>query len=53
MLTQEETVAEVDIDQLFNTLDRKTVKDFKRVIQGFARAYEGVAPSAPTGATST
>src|SRR5687767_3062092 len=42
-LSQSETVSEVDIDQLFNTLDRKTVKDFKRVIQGFARAYDGTA----------
>ena len=48
-LSQSETVAEVDIDQLFNTLDRKTVKDFKRVIQGFARSYEGVAPRANRG----
>lgn len=49
VLSQDETVAEVDIDQLFNTLDRKTVKDFKRVVQGFARAYEGVAPRANRG----
>ncbi len=49
VMSQSETVAEVDIDQLFNTLDRKTVKDFKRVIQGFARAYEGVAERANKG----
>ena len=48
-LTKSETVSEVDIDQLFNTLDRRTVKDFKRVIQGFARSYEGVAQRANRG----
>ena len=37
-----ETVGEVDIDQFFNTLDDKTVKGLKRVIQGFERSYEGV-----------
>jgi phospholipid/cholesterol/gamma-HCH transport system substrate-binding protein len=42
LLTKEETIAEVDIDQIFNTLNERTVRDFKRVIQGFARSYEGV-----------
>ena len=37
-----ETVGEVDIDQFFNTLDDKTTKGLKRVIQGFERSYEGV-----------
>ena len=41
-LDQSETVTAVDVDQIFNTLDRKTVKDFKRVIQGFERIYQGV-----------
>ena len=48
-MSQSETVSEVDLDQLFNTLDTKTVKDFKHVIQGFATAYEGVAPQANQG----
>jgi phospholipid/cholesterol/gamma-HCH transport system substrate-binding protein len=48
-LDQSETITAVDVDQIFNTLDRKTVKDFKRVIQGFERAYEGVAPEANEG----
>ena len=48
-LDQSETITAVDVDQIFNTLDRKTVKDFKRVIQGFERAYEGVAPQANEG----
>jgi phospholipid/cholesterol/gamma-HCH transport system substrate-binding protein len=35
------TVSEVDVDQLFNTLDQRTIRDFKRVIRGFAAAYAG------------
>ena len=34
-LSQSETVSAVDLDQLFNTLDPDTIKDFKHVIQGF------------------
>ncbi|MDQ3571328.1 MAG: MlaD family protein [Actinomycetota bacterium] len=49
MLTKEETIAEVDIDQIFNTLNERTVRDFKRVIQGFARSYEGVERDANQG----
>jgi phospholipid/cholesterol/gamma-HCH transport system substrate-binding protein len=48
-LTQEETVSAVDLDQLFNTLDPKTIKDFKHVIQGFDESYEGVGPQANRG----
>lgn len=49
VLDQSETVTAVDVDEIFNTLDTKTVKDFKRVIQGFERSYEGVAPQANEG----
>ena len=49
LLTKEETIAEVDIDQIFNTLNERTVRDFKRVIQGFARSYEGVERDANEG----
>ena len=35
------TVSEVDLDQLFNTLDRPTREGLKQVIRGFARAYDG------------
>ena len=42
-LSQAETVSAVDLDEVFNTLDTKTVKDFKRVIKGFRDSYEGVA----------
>ena len=48
-ITQAETTSEVDLDQLFNTLDRETVGSIKRVIRGFARAYEGVGPQANRG----
>jgi phospholipid/cholesterol/gamma-HCH transport system substrate-binding protein len=41
-LTMNETVSEVDLDQLFNTFDPKTVKNFKNVITGFAISYDGV-----------
>ena len=48
-LTQAETVSAVDLDEVFNTLDTKTVKDFKAVIKGFRDSYEGVAAQANRG----
>lgn len=39
-----QTVSEVDLDQLFNTLDEETIGNFKRVIKGFAIASDGVGP---------
>ena len=48
-LSQTETVSAVDLDQLFNTLDPDTIKDFKHVIQGFEESYDGVAPQANRG----
>ncbi|MDQ3729369.1 MAG: MlaD family protein [Actinomycetota bacterium] len=48
-LSQSETVGEVDIDQFFNTLDEKTTRGLKRVIQGFERSYEGVETEARAG----
>jgi phospholipid/cholesterol/gamma-HCH transport system substrate-binding protein len=44
-----DTTSEVDIDQVFNMLNSKTVKDFKHVIEGFDLAYEGSAKQANTG----
>jgi phospholipid/cholesterol/gamma-HCH transport system substrate-binding protein len=41
-LDQSETVSEVDLDEVFNTLDRETIKDFKHVIQGFELSYDGI-----------
>ena len=48
-LSQQETVSAVDLDEVFNTLDTKTVKDFKRVIKGFRDSYEGVSEQASEG----
>ncbi len=48
-LGQSETVSAVDLDQLFNTLSPKTIKDFKHVIEGFATSYDGVAEQANEG----
>jgi len=48
-LTQAETVAAVDLDQIFNTLSPKTIRDFKHVIQGFELSYQGVEQNANRG----
>ena len=48
-MTQSETVSAVDLDQIFNTLDVETVKDFKAVITGFRDSYEGVTKQANKG----
>ena len=44
-----DTTSEVDLDQLFNTLDERTVGLLKSVIKGFARSYDGVGPQANQG----
>jgi phospholipid/cholesterol/gamma-HCH transport system substrate-binding protein len=49
MLPLSQTVSEVDLDQLFNTFDQKTIGHFKDVIKGFARAYDGVGPQTNRG----
>jgi phospholipid/cholesterol/gamma-HCH transport system substrate-binding protein len=48
-LPESATTSEVDLDQLFNTLNAKTIKNFKHVIEGFELSYEGVAKQANTG----
>jgi phospholipid/cholesterol/gamma-HCH transport system substrate-binding protein len=48
-MTQAETVSAVDLDEIFNTLDVETVKDFKEVITGFRDSYEGVTKQANKG----
>jgi len=48
-LAQSETVSEVDLDEVFNTLDKDTVADFKRVIKGFETSYDGVGKQANEG----
>ncbi len=47
--SQADTTSEVDLDQIFNTLDKPTVDHLKQVIQGFARAYDGVGAKANRG----
>ncbi len=49
VITQLNTTSEVDLDQLFNTLDEETVASLKSVIKGFARSYDGVGPQANRG----
>ena len=44
-----DTTSEVDLDQLFNTLDKRTVDSLKRVIQGFAVSYTAVGAKANRG----
>lgn len=34
-------ISEVDLDQLFNTLDKETVADLKKVIKGFSTSLSG------------
>jgi phospholipid/cholesterol/gamma-HCH transport system substrate-binding protein len=48
-ITQADTTSEVDLDQLFNTLDKPTVSHLQEVIRGFARAYDGVGAKANRG----
>jgi phospholipid/cholesterol/gamma-HCH transport system substrate-binding protein len=48
-ITQADTTSEVDLDQLFNTLNKPTVSHLQEVIRGFARAYDGVGPQANRG----
>ena len=48
-MDQSETVSEVDLDQVFNTLDDRTVANLKKVIRGFEISYDGVAKQANRG----
>ncbi len=49
VLTRSETVSEVDLDELFNTLDARTVRNLKKVIKGFEVSYDGVGEQANKG----
>ena len=46
---QSNTVSVVDLDQLFNTLDDRTVENLKKVITGFDQSYDGVSEQANKG----
>ena len=48
-ITQADTTSEVDLDQLFNTLNKPTIDHLKEVIRGFARAYDGVGATGQRG----
>jgi phospholipid/cholesterol/gamma-HCH transport system substrate-binding protein len=49
VMEQSDTVSEVDLDQIFNTLNKRTVADLKKVIQGFEVSYDGVGEQANKG----
>jgi phospholipid/cholesterol/gamma-HCH transport system substrate-binding protein len=44
-----DTVASVDLDQVFNTLDDRTLRNLKKVIRGFELSYAGVGEEANKG----
>lgn len=48
-IQQTDTTSEVDLDELFATLDEPTVDSLKKVIKGFARSYDGVGLQANRG----
>ena len=48
-MTQSETVSEVDLDEVFNTLDARTIRNLKKVIKGFEISYDGVGEQANKG----
>jgi phospholipid/cholesterol/gamma-HCH transport system substrate-binding protein len=48
-ISQADTTSEVDLDEIFNTLDKPTVDHLKQVIHGFATAYQGVGAKANRG----
>ena len=48
-LDESQTVSEVDLDELFNTLNPKTVGDLKRVLKGLDRGSRGLAEEANRG----
>ena len=49
LMSQGETVSEVDLDEVFNTLDDRTVRNLKKVIKGFEISYDGVGKQANKG----
>jgi phospholipid/cholesterol/gamma-HCH transport system substrate-binding protein len=48
-MDRSQTISEVDLDEIFNTLDPETVSDFKKVIKGFALSFKGTATKANAG----
>jgi phospholipid/cholesterol/gamma-HCH transport system substrate-binding protein len=48
-ISQADTTSEVDLDEIFNTLDKPTVAHLQQVIHGFATSYQGVGAKANRG----
>jgi len=48
-IDQVDTISNVNIDLLFNTLDARTVRNLKKVIKGFEVSYDGVGEQANKG----
>src|SRR6266511_699670 len=48
-IDQSQTVSEVDLDEIFNTLDDRTVANLKKVIRGLEISYDGVGGPANRG----
>jgi phospholipid/cholesterol/gamma-HCH transport system substrate-binding protein len=49
LIPQSQTVSAVDLDQIFNTLNDRTVRNLKKVIRGFEVSYDGVGAQANRG----
>lgn len=49
LIDQSQTVSEVDLDEVLNTLDPGAIADLKRVIGGLETSYDGVARRANRG----
>jgi phospholipid/cholesterol/gamma-HCH transport system substrate-binding protein len=48
-IEQQNTIANVDLDEIFNTLDDRTVRNLKKTIKGFEISYDGVGEQANKG----
>ena len=48
-IDQVDTISNVDLDEIFNTLDDRTVRNLKKVIKGFEVSYDGVGEQANKG----
>ena len=48
-IEQADTIANVDLDEIFNTLDDRTVRNLKKVIKGLELSYDGVGEQANKG----
>jgi phospholipid/cholesterol/gamma-HCH transport system substrate-binding protein len=49
LIPRAQTVSAVDLDEIFNTLNDRTIRDLKKVIRGFEISYDGVSKQANRG----